>query len=374
MENSITFVNETARQMGLLFKFVRQMSELDFAGSLCGEFRGAQDAGWSTTITAEQVYEELSGRLAAGPIESLADMRIILLLYSQLSEAGGVYESLKNMMGIVESAPYNLWPFRDLVRVKQDLKRVIGPNANATFRDLAIHARKIGMIGLSSALEKVFRDDVRNGMYHSDYILWNDGLRLRRRNGGHVTRIEYTEVFELVGIGLAFFETLQMLRKSAVQSYDPPREIIGRFSANPPMPVTVAYNSETGAFSISCISPGQVTSPEYMVQEAINRYLGGRVMVVFRMVGGAEAPIIDFLEHGIEPSEIDLDQDQLADLLKDINARGLWDARGAEIKSEGLLTLSPWGFRYLEDSSDLKSLVGEPEFIMEFEPPAKTKK
>ncbi len=88
LSSPTTFANETARQLGLLFKFSRQMSELDFAGSLSGEFRGMQDAGWSTTITAEQVFEELNERLAAGPVESLADMRIILLLYSQLSEAG----------------------------------------------------------------------------------------------------------------------------------------------------------------------------------------------------------------------------------------------------------------------------------------------
>lgn len=374
MEDKIAFVNETARQIGLLFKFVRQMSELDFAGSLSGEFRGAQDAGWSTTITAEQVYAELSGRLAAGPVESIADMRVILLLYSQLSEAGGVYESLKNMMGIVEGAPYNLWPFQDLVRVKQNPKRVVGPNANATFRDLATHARKIGMIGLSSALENVFRDDVRNGMYHSDYILWNDGLRLRRRNGGYATRIEYSEVFDLVGIGLAFFETLKMLRTSAVQSFDPPREIIGRFSANPPMPHTVGFDSETRSFSISCSSPGPVTSPEYLVQEAINKYLGGRIMVVFRMSGGPVTPNIDFLDQGFEPSEIDLLQDQFAKLLKDIEARGLWDEREAEVNREGLLTLSPWGFRYLVDADDLEGLVGEPEFSMEFEPPEAAKK
>lgn len=373
MENSIAFVNETARQMGLLFKFVRRMSELDFAGSLSGEFRGAQDAGWSTTITAEQVYEELSGLLASGPVGSIADMRVILLLYSQLSEAGGVYESLKNMMGIVEGAPYNLWPFQDLVRVKQNPKRVIGPNANATFRDLATHARKIGMIGLSSALENVFRDDVRNGMYHSDYILWDDGLRLRRRNGGYATRIDYSEVFDLVGIGLAFFETLKMLRTSAVQSFDPPREIIGRFSANPPMPHTVGYDHETGSFSISCSSAGPVTSPEYLAQEAVNKYLGGRIMVVFRMSDGPATPNIDFSERGIEPSEIDLQQSQFADLLKDIAVRGLWDEREAEINTEGLLTLSPWGFRYLSDSSDLESLVGEPEFVMRFEGPEKEK-
>lgn len=374
MENAIALVNETARQMGLLFKFVRQMSELDFAGSLSGEFRGAQDAGWSTTLTAEQVYEELSGRLAAGPVESIADMRVILLLYSQLSEAGGVYESLKNMMGIVEGAPYNLWPFQDLVRVKQNPKRVIGPNANATFRDLATHARKIGMIGLSSALENVFRDDVRNGMYHSDYILWNDGLRLRRRNGGYATCIEYSEVFNLVGIGLAFFESLKMLRTSSVQSFDPPREIIGRFSANPPMPHTVGFDSETGSFSIRCSSPGPVTSPEYLAQEAINKYLGGRVMVVFRMSGGPVPPNIDFLDRGFEPSEIDLPQDQFAEVLTDIEARGLWDERKAEVNREGLLTLSPWGFRYLVDASDLEDLVGEPEFSMEFVHPEAAKK
>lgn len=346
------------------------MSELDFAGSLNGEFRGAQDAGWSTTITAEQVFEELNERLAAGPVESLADMRIVLLLYSQLSEAGGVYECLKNMLGIVENVPYNLRPFRDLVRVRQNPNRVIGPNANATFRDLAIHARRIGMSGLSSALENVFRDDVRNGMYHSDYILWNDGLRLRRRNGGNVTRIEYAEVVDFVNIGLAFFQILQTLRKSAVQSFDPPREIIGRFSANPPMPWTVRYNSETGGFSISSSSPGAATSPEYLVQEAINEYLGGHVMAVFRTEGSDDLPSIDFFQCGFEPSEIDLSDDQFAALVNDIEARCLWDQREPDTKSEGLLTLSPWGFRYLGDLDDLVRLIGDPEFLLTFEPPA----
>ncbi|MAS13833.1 MAG: hypothetical protein CMH69_11045 [Nitratireductor sp.] len=367
--NPIDFANETARQLGLLFKFARRMNELDFAGSLSGEFRGMQDAGWSTTITAEQVFEELNERVAAGPVESLADMRIILLLYSQLSEAGGLYESLKNMMGIVEATPYNLWPFRDLVRVRQNPNRVIGPNANATFRDLATHARKIGMTGLSSAFENVFREDVRNGMYHSDYILWNDGLRLRRRNGGNVNRIEYTEVFDLVGIGLAFFHALQELRRSAVQSFNPPREIIGRFSGNPPMPHTVRYDSETGAFSISCSSPGPVTSPEYLVQEAINKYLGGRVMAVFREEVCRDLPNLDFSERGFEPSEIDLPQDQFVELLNDIDARNLWDEREDASRSEGLLTLSPWGFRYLEDADDLVCFIGDPELALIFEPP-----
>lgn len=369
MVDPITFCNKTAQQLGLLFKFARQMNELDFAGSLSGENRGMQDAGWSTIFTAEQVFEELNERVAEGPVKSLADMRIILLLYSQLSEAGGVYESLKNMMGIVEAAPYNLWPFRDLVRVKQYPKRVIGPNANATFRDLATHARRIGMTGLSSAFENVFSDDVRNAMYHSDYILWDDGLRLRRRNGGNVTCIEYPEVFDLVGVGLAFFQTLLALSRSAAQSFDPPREIIGRFSANPPMPYTVGYEAETGTFSISSSSSGPVTSAEYLVQEAINKYLGGRVMAVFRKELCGDLPNLDFSACGFEPSEVDLTEDQFARLLNDIDAGGLWDERENATKNQGLLTLSPWGFRYLVDVDDLLSLIGDPETVMMFEPP-----
>lgn len=362
-----TFSNETARQLGLLFKFVRKMNELDFAGSLSGEFRGEQDEGWSTTITAAEVFKELSERVAAGPVKSIADMRIILLLYSQLSEAGGVYESLKNMIGIVESAPYNLWPFQHLVRVKQSPKRVIGPNANATFRNLATHAEKIGMIGLSSSLENVFRDDVRNGMFHSDYILWNDGLRLRRRNGGYVTSIKYTEVFDLVGIGLAFFETLQMLIESARHSFDPPRVIIGRFSANPPMSHTIGYDPKLGSFSIATSASGPALSQEYLMQEAINEYLSGNVMAVFRAEECNDLPNVEFFKHGFEPSEIYLTKERFAELLNDIDRRYLWDQREADTKNDGLLTLTPWGFRYIENSDDLLSTIGDPDHVITYE-------
>ncbi|MGX9357517.1 hypothetical protein ACS3SW_20740 [Roseobacteraceae bacterium S113] len=51
MNDLTAVINDTARRVGLLFKFVCRMSELDFGG----EFWGMQDAGWSTTITAEQV-------------------------------------------------------------------------------------------------------------------------------------------------------------------------------------------------------------------------------------------------------------------------------------------------------------------------------
>lgn len=86
-----------------LYGFARQMNELDFAASLGGEFRGMQDAGWATTITAQQVIDELQSYMGRTEPYSVPEMRIALMLYCQLSEAGGVYESLKNIMGVVTS-------------------------------------------------------------------------------------------------------------------------------------------------------------------------------------------------------------------------------------------------------------------------------
>jgi hypothetical protein len=48
------------KHLSHLYAFARQINELDFAASLAGEFRGMQDAGWSTTITAHEVFSEIS--------------------------------------------------------------------------------------------------------------------------------------------------------------------------------------------------------------------------------------------------------------------------------------------------------------------------
>ena len=123
------------------------------------------------------------------------------MLYCQLAEAGGAYEALKNIMGVFALKPYLLWPFKDLVRVKKSPDRVIGPNANATFRDLANTAREIGFVRLSELLELAFRDDVRNGVSHADYVIWNDGLRLPMRNGGYGARLSFRELDEAITNG-----------------------------------------------------------------------------------------------------------------------------------------------------------------------------
>ena len=73
-----------------LYAFSRQINELDFAAALSPKFRGMQDAGWNTTITAHEVFEEVNAYLQKGTQLSKAELRIVLMLYCQLAEAAGL--------------------------------------------------------------------------------------------------------------------------------------------------------------------------------------------------------------------------------------------------------------------------------------------
>lgn len=188
------YVDAMERQLAILVGFARQINELDLAGCVNMEMRGMQDAGWNTGATAFEVHEELKALCTLDRAITRQEFRSALSLYMQLSEAGGVYEGLKSMLQIIELKPYSMWPFQPLVRHRVNPPAVIGPNANAMFRDLASVADNVGMTELSDLLAATFRDDIRNGVAHADYIIWNNNLRLRRRNGGPVVVLTLQEL------------------------------------------------------------------------------------------------------------------------------------------------------------------------------------
>lgn len=361
-----TYVAELNEHLSHLYAFARQINELDFAASLSGEFRGMQDAGWSTTITANEVFDELSAMSKGQKKLSKADVRVMLMLYCQLAEAGGVYESLKNIMGVVTLKPYLLWPFKDLVRVKKAPSRVIGPNANATFRDLATNAKAIGLSRLSSLLEDAFRDDIRNGISHADYVIWDDGLRLRRRNGGNANKLAFTEVNAALTRGIGFFQILEAYNEASIKSFNPAREIVGRLSENFPMPWKVFYDPKQGSFKISGSSPGPVTTPGYDRQVNINGRLGGKVLATYSVGDGPAQEIEDHINKGgFEPNAVLMSAGQLTELVGEVDKLGLWDSRWKKTDEGKLLLASPWGFRWLQAPSEFGACLEKP--ILDFE-------
>jgi hypothetical protein len=62
-------------------------------------------------------------------------------------------------------------------------------------KDLIGHASDLRLSELAEVLRDAFDPDVRNAVAHADYIIWSDGLRLRRPNGGRPRVIPWDEFY-----------------------------------------------------------------------------------------------------------------------------------------------------------------------------------
>ena len=127
------FFEKMERAFRGLFEAAKKKNELHFALSLNPEFRGEQDAGWSTAqdaLFAFNFYLETINNLKYNDHKA----RIGLAFYCHLSEASGFYEIPKNMLRISEGKLYNLWPFKDIVSKHKVTGDIIAPNANKVLK------------------------------------------------------------------------------------------------------------------------------------------------------------------------------------------------------------------------------------------------
>lgn len=239
-----------------LFEAAKAREEVQFAMALNPEFRGMQDAGWSTaaeSMSAIDEYLELINGLSAGPMK----IRIALSLYSHLSEASGFYEVPKNMLRIASGDDYNLWPFQHLVDRHRASGEIIAPNANKVMKDLLGHAAELKLDKLQPIILEAFDPEIRNGYAHADYIIWNEEIRLRKRNGGQPRVVSLEEFVTKTNKAVRFFQCLQETIRKYVLSYSQPKKVNGRMNKNDPeMPAVISFDATSGVFSIKVGTTG----------------------------------------------------------------------------------------------------------------------
>jgi hypothetical protein len=159
---------------------------------------------------------------------------------------------LRKLLLTIERRGNNLYPFRALVERHQKTGEVMAPNANRIMKDLIGHCSELGLSELAEVFRDAFDPDVRNAIAHADYILWSDGLRLRRRNGGHPRIIRWDELDALIGRGLNLFSIIRGVVNEYVQSYDPPKTIRSRLNdGEPETEYTLFLDPKTGAFGFT---------------------------------------------------------------------------------------------------------------------------
>jgi hypothetical protein len=233
-----------------LFETAKNHNEVYFAISLVPEFRGMQDVGWNTAEEAKKAFEqyiELIGQMPASPIK----MRVCLSFYSNLSEAAGFYEMPKNMLRVSGGESYTLWPFNHLVKLHGERGEVIAPNANKIMKDLLGHAQTLGFNDLCAIITEAFDPDIRNGYAHADYIIWNNDIRLRKRNGGDSRLVPQKEFVLRLNKAIVFFQSLWKQADESIRSYVTPKRLIGRLNDREPEgPIIISCDLERGALII----------------------------------------------------------------------------------------------------------------------------
>jgi hypothetical protein len=164
-----------------------------------------------------------------------------------MAEASGFYEVPKNMTRLLDGQAYNMVPFQHLVRTHQSTRNRIAPNANKILKNMAGHAEALGCHELSEVFRDAFDPDLRNGCAHADYVVWTDGIRLRKRNGGFPRLVSYPEFQVLFDRGINFFNILRGFIEQSIASYDPAKLIRGQLAGN----WTIRFDPKDNSFSIS---------------------------------------------------------------------------------------------------------------------------
>jgi hypothetical protein len=215
------------------------------------EFRGAQDGGWSTAEEAVRASGQFQAHIDALEKNDPIRVRIALAYYLHLAEGSGFYEIPKKLMLTVEGKGNNLYPFQSLVKKHQKTGRNIDPNANAIIKNMMGHAFDLGLRELSDVFEEAFDSDLRNAIAHADYIVAQEGIRIRKKNGGYPKVITWQQFDAIYGRGINLFHILRQITEDYVKSYDPPKDIPARLNKNEPEFIwTIYYEPETGAFGV----------------------------------------------------------------------------------------------------------------------------
>jgi hypothetical protein len=243
------FYNKAMSAFRDLCNRAKAAHELHFAIALMPEFRGMQDAGWSTAFEATHAYEDFADLLETIDKSRSIYPRVALAFYNHVAEGSGFYEVPKKLMLTIEGRGNNMSPFQNLVEKHKVTGEAIAPNANRIMKDLIGHATELGLARLVEVFRDAFDADVRNAVAHADYIIWEDGLRLPRKSGGIPKVIAWSEFTHVINRGLNLFGAMREVRHEFVCSYYPPKTIRSRLCADDPEEeCTIYYNPETARF------------------------------------------------------------------------------------------------------------------------------
>lgn len=211
-------------ELRALFEKARGRDELSFLFAILGINSGMEDMGWQPIEETHNLVEDLVGLIKA-PLHDHAKTRMALLLYCHVTEANFIYHCVYNMLLTIGGESPKIFNFLDKYR------NGVPPTVGTKLKEIRDIAIAVGHSGIPAIFDEIFRPEIRNAFFHSDYILFDNELRLKHRGSEH-RKIPIQDVFLLLDKTLDFNNTFFDLLMESRRSFPGGYKITGRKNAH----------------------------------------------------------------------------------------------------------------------------------------------
>jgi hypothetical protein len=137
---------------------------------------------------------------------------------------------MANLLRLRSGEKYHLEPFHDLAQKRPPKKghafgKTIPPTPSQKIKRISELAKKANMEPIGAAIEATHDAVLRNAVYHSDYVIHDDSLiirkgsRLSKKEGVYTPRIELDELEQVITNAFAFFSALFSLYERCRRSF-----------------------------------------------------------------------------------------------------------------------------------------------------------
>ena len=196
---------------------------------------GVQGPGWEPWYESKAVIDDLENLAAMHlppekfPNSERTRARLALLSYCHITEMDLPYFLLANLLRLRSGQRYSMGPFDDLARPMGKktgiFQQFIPPSPSKKIKRIKELAEQAKMPRIAEALAEIYDTVIRNAVYHSDYILHEQKMHLRKsqrksKNRGYFSPVvEFEELATLIRDTFAFYTALFSLYDRCRQSF-----------------------------------------------------------------------------------------------------------------------------------------------------------
>ena len=205
------FKNMSEKSVNNLFVKAKSIDEFAYIFALLGINSGMEDIGWQPINETHFLIQDIVSIIKI-PLNEDTRIRLMLLLYCQITESNYLYHVLYNMFLCIEKKePPKVFNFLD------QFQKGSPPSVKSKVKQICVKADKLGHAEISTILNIIFDSSLRNAISHADFILFESELRLK--HGNQIKKLKFDKVSHLIQNTLIFFHVFFEILANCKMAY-----------------------------------------------------------------------------------------------------------------------------------------------------------